>query len=562
MPNGSLFNYYSSSPNPFINEKYRINVDNSWNPVDNYIYGPTSNSIFNQPMREDLKKLPKQKDILNVISSGKYNPQTVTRHRDKSPRPTNRRLIAEFYDNEAPKLCDHMELEEQGMRGCTPLESYLSTGRDLKVEFHSLTGSALYPSNWEMRYEFVDTDLGGEPWPGKKGEEVPPLCSRVFRKRKDNFQGPRNVFLHGRGGAKNISCLYRFEASVGERVRITLHNVSFGESAQCNTDADPHTGHPRCVESELDPDGRIGELKIFDVPQKEVKIPLGCFCDNTSSLYNSPTIFQSHSKTLELTFLVTKLNVSEDFADIYFYASYEFIRVQECRKKTKLKGAGGEESIEWPLRRQDATCLGLPWVIEAQELHRSIFIQTWGSYIPVVPTMDDLARCPTKNRLVIYSGRPLKIVRVICPSTPGSRTTALHVFSEDWMNQQPGLVADRRPVIMVLEAVGHEDGQIAFSWLEIQRTKASLVQELEAHTNFTANETFDEFGLYPKMDECEYKCPELEACIGQNLWCDGKSCLFSSTTSLLYQLYFIFIMMTMFEHLTLHKFIVSFFIDA
>lgn len=65
----------------------------------------------------------------------------------------------------------------------------------------------------------MDTDLGGENWVGRRGEDpVPALCSRVFRKRQGNFQSPRNVFLHGRGGAKNISCLYRFEAEIGERV--------------------------------------------------------------------------------------------------------------------------------------------------------------------------------------------------------------------------------------------------------------------------------------------------------------------------------------------------------
>lgn len=67
----------------------------------------------------------------------------------------------------------------------------------------------------------MDTDLGGENWIGRRGEDpVPALCSRVFRKRQGNFQSPRNVFLHGRGGAKNISCLYRFEADVGERVSV------------------------------------------------------------------------------------------------------------------------------------------------------------------------------------------------------------------------------------------------------------------------------------------------------------------------------------------------------
>lgn len=53
---------------------------------------------------------------------------------------------------------------------------------------------------------------------------MPPLCSRVFRKRRGTLQSPRNVFLHGRGGARNMTCLYRFEAVAGERVS-SLYNV-------------------------------------------------------------------------------------------------------------------------------------------------------------------------------------------------------------------------------------------------------------------------------------------------------------------------------------------------
>lgn len=100
-----------------------------------------------------------------------------------------------------------------------------------------MTGTSLFPSSFGINYEFVDTELGGEPYLGEQKQKpkdpqedltqaadpsLPILCSRVFRKRKGDFQSPRNVFLHGRGGAKNISCLYRFEASVGERVSRAL----------------------------------------------------------------------------------------------------------------------------------------------------------------------------------------------------------------------------------------------------------------------------------------------------------------------------------------------------
>lgn len=80
-----------------------------------------------------------------------------------------------------------------------------------------------------------------------------------------------------------------------------------------------------------------------------------------------------------------------------------------------------------------------------------------------------------------------------------------------------------RPMQMVLEPVMKEPGSIGFSWLEIQRTKASLIQQLDLQTNLTtANDTLGDFGFFPRQAECEHKCPELDACIGSSLWCDGR----------------------------------------
>lgn len=74
---------------------------------------------------------------------------------------------------------------------------------------------------------------------------------------------------------------------------------------------------------------------------------------------------------------------------------------------------------------------------------------------------------------------------------------------------------------MILEPILREPGNIAFQWLEIQRTKASLIQQLDMHTNFSVNDTLSGFGFISQEAECEYKCPDLNACIDRNLWCDG-----------------------------------------
>jgi hypothetical protein len=93
------------------------------------------------------------------------------------------------------------------------------------LEFHTTTGTALYPYTFSLNYEFVDTELGGDLLnfnehddEEKKLEVEYALCSRTFKNRRGEFRSPRNIFLHGRGGAKNLSCLYRFEANAGETV--------------------------------------------------------------------------------------------------------------------------------------------------------------------------------------------------------------------------------------------------------------------------------------------------------------------------------------------------------
>lgn len=178
------------------------------------------------------------------------------------------------------------------------------------------------------------------------------------------------------------------------------------------------------------------------MPYRDVKLSLGCFCDNTSSLYNTPITVTSYSRTMELIFNVTRLNISEDFADIYFYASYEFIKTPECRRKMRLKGLGGEEVATFSMTTaptHDVSCEGTSWIIEAQEHDRSLFVLTYGTFLPQEYTTEDSLRCNTKNRLIVYSGNPLKILRIICPSIPGPRQTALHIFSEEWTAPKPSL---------------------------------------------------------------------------------------------------------------------------
>lgn len=231
------------------------------------------------------------------------------------------------------------------------------------------------------------------------------------------------------------------------QIRITLYNISFGESGFCSTETDIHTGRPRCQTPESyemnsaslkfnnDDSTKFRELKIFDVPHLNMRVQLGCICDNQSIFYNQPMTFQSNSPTLELTFIATRLNITEDFMDLYFYASYEIVKVSDCNHRPKLTSTGGEESAYFNIRNIDSNCNGMAWLVEAKKLDHSLFIQSWGTFLPQNPTPEEFAKCQTKNRLIIYSGHTMGTMRIICPTIKSeSHQTALRIFSEDWMN--------------------------------------------------------------------------------------------------------------------------------
>lgn len=116
-------------------------------------------------------------------------------------------------------------------------ESYLSTGPDMTIEYKpSPSGNAkIYgPSSaFKLRYEFVDTSLGGAPMePLPKPSTMPEpaalvqqsqfkSCDRIYKSnnKRGIFRSPSNVFMFGRGGAANISCTIRFVADPGESIR-------------------------------------------------------------------------------------------------------------------------------------------------------------------------------------------------------------------------------------------------------------------------------------------------------------------------------------------------------
>lgn len=311
-----------------------------------------------------------------------------------------------------PKICDHSALRNHSRltRPCSPEESYISSTNSVIMQYYSKPGTAVHPSKFLIHYEFVDISLGGRPWVNLDKEERSRFryCSRLFKGVQSGLiSSPKNVFMFARGGAKSLACLYRIEAEPGEKISFTLYNVSFGSNSNCQNTLHPYTDQYVCSHYD-NLMSRQSELVISELPWRDVRIQKSCFCDN-STLNKLPSgvyALESVARVLELRYKVFYMNSSEDFFDIYFHARFRIFRKSDCPRRQRIRGSGGEiQMVHPPQKRTDTFCDGLPWVVEARE-NRSLFILTWGHFLPLSPAPDETIRCHTRNRILLYSGSP------------------------------------------------------------------------------------------------------------------------------------------------------------
>ncbi|KAG4069705.1 hypothetical protein HA402_002284, partial [Bradysia odoriphaga] len=409
----------------------------------------------------------------------------------------NASLMAEICREEVPKLCSR-SLISKDTRPCSTQESYLSNGADLTIEYlpNPLGTTRLYgPSSaFKIRYEFVDTSLGGAPleiYPGPKSMPEPAAllqfqsksCDRVYRSNvasRGIFRSPSNVFMFGRGGATNISCTIRFEASSYETVRLTITRARFGGRACTNVQNKAGRFHCNSL------GGAVSDLRIGEVPWPDVTpLPRDCLCADISG---SLTLAPMAANTIEAKFTTLEMEIDQDFRDFYFEGRYEFVK-ESCQtnwEERRLKGISGEAHLG------PSTCTSViqPWLLEPETENGYLVLMLKGFWVPQL--LHSMAPCPTDSRITIYSTNNPKNSRDLCPSGPD-----VVAFSDGWdsVNQFNPVELSKNLVIEFRSPYrpGVEAFDYKFSWMEI----------------------------FPDTD-CPYKCTELQACISPKLWCDGK----------------------------------------
>lgn len=173
--------------------------------------------------------------------------------------------MGQFCKDDIPRLCDHSLLRNSSRhtRPCSLAESYVSTGRDLTLEHILRQGSALYPISFVLRYEFVHEAIScnhvftstSSTSSTSSTLSLSSSSSSSSLSNTGKFASPKSVFFYGRGGAQNLSCVYKFEAEPDHRIELSFVRASFGGKS-CVSYIDPLVNRWTC-------DRRMADVKKF-----------------------------------------------------------------------------------------------------------------------------------------------------------------------------------------------------------------------------------------------------------------------------------------------------------
>ncbi|XP_038115047.1 uncharacterized protein LOC6050731 isoform X2 [Culex quinquefasciatus] len=447
--------------------------------------------IWDGPLRE----VPVCKDIdcLTVDKDGHQRP--MVRFGQNS---TN--VIARFCRGSVPRSCDHGMLNMSSSRPCTLSESFVSSSDFVTLELKTTESTVLRPLQFALKYEFVDFLQDGVPFAGEHDCNRRFSSSQIEKKGVHPVRSVRNIFLFGRGGAKHLHCIYRFEAQRGERIRLEVTRAMTGNRT-CDSRVDPDTGRSYCFG---DPSAKI---EIFERPWHEsIVFPRGCICNSTNRSF-LPIVFSSTGREVEIHFSAGNMTALDDPDTLNFEATFEFIKApvicKDVRRKNAVTGIV-------KLSAGEMECRNRPWLIEPSH-EKYLYVRLRGLLLrknnPAVPLEYNTSlstvtpiRCPTKARVVITNSEGVSVTACPLPDDTSHRHV-VEVFSAGWTRKHPHFGIEPSKVISV-EFLQPDNGAYSFSWLELTKRPAKS------------------FAL-TVAEECPFQCPDLNACVNESIWCDG-----------------------------------------
>ncbi|KAL2729828.1 uncharacterized protein V1477_015639 [Vespula maculifrons] len=421
-------------------------------------------------------------------------------------RPANNTtLLARYCKDKVPRTCDHAILQNVS-RPCSLGESFVSSGNSLTIEMRMIESTALRrvycPSTFELSTsssisirtaKLTAADRARVPFTAEIGTPIPIVGFKDLAIFSSTVVVDRKILV-AESAAWNgfCSCVYRFEGEHDEVVKLRFNRLLNGNRT-CRSVSSSDFNRLLCIGSDN------FSLKVLDLPWPNAPaVQRDCFCSNRSL----PMNVKSSSNIVEVHLTVTSMNALDDYNNIFFEGTWDFVKTSPCLQKRRVRGPSGVIKYRWPLIDEDErNCEKHPWLIDPAP-GQYLYVQTHGSI------MTNRSKCATKNRIVLHSGGNIRAL--VCPKPiEDSRQQIVEIFSDGWSVGSADFipVPSLDPVrTITVEFLISEPEPYGVTWLELTRRPA---------TTSTA-------GLQMARD-CEQRCPELDACINASLWCDGIS---------------------------------------
>lgn len=128
-----------------------------------------------------------------------------------------------------------------------------------------------------------------------------------------------------------------------------------------------------------------------------------------------------------------------------------------------------------------------------------------------------------------------RLFKVVCPTKSNDSKSEIHIFSEQWLGGSTisERLFQKKPPYFLIQFIGNEPGKYKLNWLEISRSRGYLSRQLYTREGgHRRNKPDDDDDnntkgnassfLLPSSSDCPFRCPEIEACIDVELWCDGQ----------------------------------------
>jgi len=366
---------------------------------------------------------------------------------------------------------------------CPPDDSYISKTPLLTITVHFAAGTLASHVEFLARYEFVRRRQWGLQTPNGNS------CDRTFGTSPDRlFASPRDVFFFGRGGNRKLHCTYTFTAGHNQHISLRVIRARMGD--HCRTILEGSSKRYECSNKGMDD---YPSLWIVEELWPGIEMRRACLCD-----VNHAINIRSYTNKLRIIFNIPHMGPNDDYTDFFFEGEYELIPAMRYELDSDCMSTNRKYDIPHGNFTVGAglladSCASLPRIITPPD-GGYLFVRVNGFKASDV-------NCGIASRINVYGVGGYSPLASICPE-PGEEMT--QVFSDGWERRpyynRTGPIEPSRALI--IEYTGNYSGRSLVNWISVWRP---VTMSLTA----------------PSVG-CPHRCPEIAACLPEELWCNRE----------------------------------------